>query len=251
MPRALLTPRWIAGHLLALALVVLFVNLGFWQLRRLDQRREYVQQVESRSQLPAQPLAEALTGELLEYRPVTAVGEFDPAEEVLLRGRSLDGSPGFNVLTPLVLADGSAVLVERGWVPYGSDTVPVETAPPPAGTVTVTGRLRAPHAPRPGTFGPRDPPTGELTQTYYPDVERLQPQMPYDLVPAYVELTGVEPPHPLELPAPLPEPDLGEGPHLGYAIQWFSFAAIGIVGYFFLMRPVIRGMREGQKVAIP
>ncbi len=243
MPRVLLTPRWIAGHLLALGLVVLFVNLGFWQLRRLDERREYVTQVTERAELPPVDLRTALQGELLEYRPVTATGEFDPSEEVLLRGRSLGGQPGYNVLTPLLLDDGTAVLVERGWVSYGTESVPVVDAPPPAGTVTVTGRLRAPDAPTPGTVGPRDPEEGELTQTYYADPDRLQPQMPYDLVPAYVELTSVAPPHPQDSPLPLPEPELGEGPHLGYAIQWFSFAAIGIVGYYFLMRHVVRGER--------
>lgn len=244
MPRVLLTPRWIAGHLLALALVVLFVNLGFWQLRRLDQRRDYVAQVQERSALEPISLADALEGELLEYRTVEATGTFDPNEEVLLRGRSLGGQPGYNVLTPLVLPTGDAVLVERGWVSFDMDSVPVQAAPPPAGTVTVTGRLRTPDSPTPGTFGPRDPPEGELTQSYYVDVGRLQPQMPYELVPAYIVLTSVEPPHPGEMPLPLPPPDLGEGPHLGYAIQWFSFAAIGVIGYVFLMRHVVRGAAE-------
>ncbi|HZW27318.1 MAG TPA: SURF1 family protein [Trueperaceae bacterium] len=249
MRHPLLGPRWIAGHLLALALVVLFVNLGFWQLRRLEQRRETVQLVAERVQLAPAALGEVLgAGELPEHRPVTAVGTFDPAQEVLVRGRSLQGQPGYVVLTPLVLAGGSlagsAVLVERGWVPYQHDSVPVTAAPPPEGEVTVTGRLRAPTSRREGTIGPRDPAEGELVQTFYVDVDRLQPQMPYPLVRAYVELTAVTPPHPGELPLPLPEPELDLGPHLGYAVQWFSFAAIGVVGYFFLMRHVVRGERR-------
>lgn len=242
----LLSPRWVAGHLLALGLVVLFVNLGFWQLRRLEQRRDYVAEVQERAMLEPARLEEALRGEFLEYRTVTATGVFDAGEEVLLRGRSLDGQPGYNILTPLVLDDGSAVLVERGWVSYGTQTVPVEGAPPPADVVVVTGRLREPGGRAEGTFGPRDPAEGELEQTYYVDVERLQPQMPYDLVPAYVELVAVEPPHPEELPLPLPEPVLDEGPHLGYAIQWFSFAVIGVVGYAFLMRHVVKGARNSR-----
>lgn len=244
MPRVLLTPRWVAGHLLALGLVVLFVNLGFWQLRRLEQRRDYVAEVQERAMLEPARLEEALRGEFLEYRTVTATGVFDAGEEVLLRGRSLDGQPGYNILTPLVLGDGSAVLVERGWVSYGTETVPVVGAPPPAGEVAVTGRLREPGGPAEGTFGPRDPAEGELEQTYYVDVQRLQPQMPYELVPAYIELVTVEPPHPAELPLPLPEPVLDEGPHLGYAIQWFSFAVIGVVGYAFLMLHVVRQARD-------
>ena len=251
MPRVVLTPRWIAGHLLALGLVVLFVNLGFWQLRRLDQRRDYVAEVQERALMDPVRLEDALDGEFLEYRTVAVTGEFDAGEEVLLRGRSLEGQPGYNVLTPLVLEDGSAVLIERGWVSYGTETAPVVNAPPPAGEVVVTGRLREPGGRAEGTFGPRDPAEGELEQTYYVDVRRLQPQMPYELVPAYVELLDVEPPHPQTLPLPLPEPVLDEGPHLGYAIQWFSFAVIGVVGYAFLMRHVARGAPQGQEVAVP
>ncbi|HEX7040899.1 MAG TPA: SURF1 family protein [Trueperaceae bacterium] len=251
MRHVLLRPRWLAGHLLALALVVLFVNLGLWQLRRLEQRRAHVAQVVERMGLPPAPIGQVLAegGELPEYRAVTAVGEFDSSEEVLLRGRTRDGQPGFHVLTPLVLSRaglaGSAVLVERGWVPYAMDRVPVAEAPPPAGKVTVTGRLRRPTGGRAGSFGPRDPAEGELVQAYYVDVERLQGQMPYPLVEAYVELTSVTPPHPGDLPLPLPEPDLGEGPHLSYAVQWFSFAAIGIVGYFFLLRRAARDEGRG------
>ncbi len=250
MPRVLLTPKWIAGHLLALGLVVLFVYLGTWQARRLEERRAHVAQVVERTSLPPLPLEDVLGagGELPEYRTVTAVGEFDPAEEVLLRSRSLGGQPGFHVLTPLVVSDGelagSALLVERGWVPYGLDQVPVTEAPPPSGEVTVVGRLRLPRGRAEGAFGPRDPEGGDLVQTFYVDAERLQAQMPYQLLPAYVELTASEPPHPAELPLALPAPELDEGPHLGYAIQWFSFAAIGVVGYVFLMRHVIRGERR-------
>lgn len=248
----LLTPRWLAGHLLALGLVVLFVNLGLWQLRRLEQRREHVAQVVERSRQAPVPLDEAVAagGELPEHRTVTAVGELDPSEEVLLRGRSLNGQPGYDVLTPLVITSGelagSAVLVERGWVPYAHDRVPVTAAPPPQGEVTVTGRLRAPTRRASGAFGPRDPEAGELVQTYYVDVERLQGQMPYPLVAAYIELADVTPPHPADLPLALPAPELDEGPHLGYAVQWFSFAAIGVVGYFFLMRHVLRGERQAR-----
>jgi surfeit locus 1 family protein len=248
MRHVLLRPRWIAGHLLALALVVLFVNLGFWQLRRLEQRRELVERVTVRLALPAAPLEEVLGvgGELPEYRTVTAVGEFDPTEEVLVRGRSHDGQPGFDVLTPLVLEGGRAVLVDRGWVPYSNDTVPVAAAPPPEGVVTVTGRLRQPTGQRAGTFGPRDPAEGDLVQTYYVDVDRLQPQMPYELVDAYLDLTSVTPPHPLGYPLPLPEPELDLGPHLAYALQWFAFATIGVVGYAFLMRHVLRGEKRAR-----
>src|SRR5690606_29565385 len=193
------------------------------------------------------------TGEFPAYTLVRVEGRFAAADEVLLRGRSLAGQPGFNLVTPLLLDDpdpslaGAAILVERGWVPYDHDSVPVTDAAPPPGTVTVTGRLRPP-ATAPGGLAPRDPAEGDLVQTYYVDTARLQQQLPYRLVPAYLTITELVPPHPGSLPRPLPADDLTAGPHLGYAIQWFAFALVGVVGYGILLRKVRRdaAARSGQ-----
>ena len=262
----LLRPRWIAGHLLALVLVVAFVNFGFWQVRRLAAARERNAVIEARAaEAPIaldQALAAAVGGATAtdavafpEYRNVVVTGTFDPEHEVLLRGRSANGRPGFHLLTPLTIAgagawSGSAVLVERGWVPYDLDSVPVADAPPPSGTVTVTGELRAPQGPPTDAWAvlaPRDPPDGPLTQSFYADVARLQPQMPYPLVPAWITLRSSTPPHPSELPLPVPEHALDEGPHLGYAIQWFAFAVVGLVGYALLLRATLRRERRERR----
>jgi len=253
----LLRPRWIFGHLLALGLVVLFVALGLWQLRRLDERQAHNAIVIERGareplELSAALAESAAAGEILEYLPVVVTGQFVPEHEVLLRGRSLGGQPGFNLLTPLLLEGGPggsgsarAVLVERGWVPYDHDTVPVTDAAPPAGAVSVSGLLRAPSSRPEGasaSLAPRDPAEGDLVQTFYVDVERLAPQMPFELVGAYLQQTSSIPSQPgeLPLPRPIPGPELDEGPHRGYAIQWFSFAVIGVVGYAILIAKVRR-----------
>lgn len=253
--RELLSPKWVFGHLLALALVVAFVNFGFWQLRRLEQARERNAVVTARSAMePLSPGAALARGDDLDFLPVVATGTYDPQDEVLLRGRSLDGQPGYHVLTPLVLdatagaLAGRALLVERGWVPYDMDRVPVEAALPPAGSVTVRGELHAPQTPPTGALAglaARDPAEGELTQTFYVDVERLQPQIAHELLPAYLTLRSQTPPTAGALPRPLPEPVFDEGPHLGYAIQWFAFAVVGVVGYFFLLRSVLRQPAAG------
>lgn len=246
----LASPRWVAGHLLALTLVVAFVNFGFWQLRRLEQAKQRNQVIESRSAMADLGPAEALARDgSLNYLPLAASGVYAPENEVLLRGRSLGGSPGFNVLTPLVLDEsagqlaGKALLVERGWVPYDMDSVPVQAALPPDGTVSVRGQLHDPQAPPTGALAglaAHDPTQGALTQSFYVDVQRLQPQMPFDLLPAYLTLTAQEPPTAGSLPQLLPPEVHDLGPHLGYAIQWFSFALIGVIGYYFLLRSVLR-----------
>lgn len=253
----LLKPKWLFGHALALTLVVAFINFGFWQLRRLEQARTQNAVIVAREALEPTGVAEALdaAGELgVDYLPVRAQGQYQPGAEVLLRGRMLSGEPGFHVLTPLVLDEtagrlaGATLLVERGWVPYSADQVPVAGALPPAGTVTVEGELRSPQLPPQGAlarFAARDPAEGRLVQTFYVDIGRLQSQMPSELTPAYLRLRQQSPPQAAELPRLLPVEIHDLGPHLGYAIQWFSFALIGVVGYLFLARSVLRGSEAG------
>ncbi len=250
----LLRGRWLAGHVLALVMVTTFVYLGFWQLQRLEAKRERNAIVTTRSDRTPVGIAEALSGgDVPDYLPVRVSGSFDPSDEVLLRGRSLDGAPGFNLLTPLVLDDsagefaGDAILVERGWVPYDHDQVPVPDALPPQGLVTVVGEVRSPQHPAEGRWAfmaARDPAEGRLVQSFYVDLQRLAPQVEHRLVPAYVVLRQQTPPQTGALPMPLPEISVDEGPHLGYAIQWFGLALVSVVGYFFLLRSTLRQARS-------
>jgi surfeit locus 1 family protein len=245
------------GQLLILVVAVGFINLGLWQLRRLHQRLERNATIEQRMNRAPEPLDALLarttvdaplgSPDALAYRHARVRGRYDPGHEVLLRSRSLDGNPGYDVLTPLVLGDGRALLVDRGWVPYEDSTPPVAAAAPPQGTVTLTGLMRAPErAPSGGlsALAPHDPPKGPRTTPFYTDPQRLQAQMPYPLVDATLDLQTQQPANPGELPRPLEPPALDNGPHLSYAIQWFSFTAIAVVGYVFLMLRMARDTAE-------
>ena len=128
-------------------------------------------------------------------------------------------------------------------MPFALREPPVAEAAPPAGEVRVEGALLPSRGPPQGfwaNLAPRNPP-GKLTITTYPDTERLSAQMPYELLPVVLELSSQTPPQPGDLPVVLAEAPLNDGPHLGYAIQWFSFALIGLVGYGFLLRQTARG----------
>lgn len=253
--RVLLSTRWIFGHLLALVLIAAFIAFGFWQLDRLGQKRAANEVQIERQALPPLQLAagSADTGLLLgvdnaaslDLRHAEATGTYLPEAELLLRSRSWNGQPGWHVLTPLQLDGGRQLLVDRGWVPYDHDTVPVLPATPPDGQVTVSGVLRATERPPSGigaSFAPRNPEgTEALRATWYVDLERLAASQLPDLLPAaWLLLQEQSPAQSSELPRPgfIEEPD--EGPHLGYALQWFSFAAVGIIGYALLMRRVLR-----------
>lgn len=252
--RFLLRPRWLIGTLTIVAMAVVMVNLGFWQLRRLHQRVERNRTIEARIHAPAQPLAQALAryhvgtdlnapGSLA-YRHVSVSGRYDAADEVLLRSRSQGGQPGFHVLTPLMLADGRALLVDRGWVPFTDNEAPVPAAAPPSGEVKLTGLLRLPEPEPSGFFkilSPQDPASGPLKKSFYADPARLQGQFAVPLIDAYLQLASQTPAQTGELPVTPDPPQLSNGPHLSYTIQWFSFTAITLVGYAVVLERRTRG----------
>ena len=242
--RWLLAPRWLLAHVVVLIVAIVFVNLGFWQLRRLEERRLDNAVGESRFEAGPVDLGTLIEAagddeESLEYRRATVTGVFQPEDEVLIRSQVHQGGAGFHVVTPLVREDGSGALVNRGWIPLVLDQVPVSEAPPPQGTVTVEGWVR-PGQIR-GSLGPTDPAEGRLVTMSRVDIDRIQQQVPYQLDPVYLSLLqGDE----AELPIPAAAPTFDdEGSHLAYAIQWFSFALIGLVGYFFLIRRTARRSR--------
>jgi len=218
-----------------LTLGVVFVLLGLWQLDRHRERIESNETIAARLQEPPVSLdillAEA--GEDLssiEYRRATFTGIFAPADEVLIRSQVHLGAGGFHVVTPLV-GEGGAVLVNRGWVPISMDRVPVEHAPPPAGQEEIEGWVRLSQE-RPA-LGSQDPATGRLEIMSRIDIPRISAQVNHPLAPVYIVMTGGEE----GLPESVRLPSFNEnGPHLGYAIQWFGFALVGLVGYLLLVR---------------
>src|SRR4051812_805534 len=123
MYRFMLRPKFVAFHVLIAALVVLMVNLGFWQLRRLDERKAQNAAVEARQdEDPVEVTTVLHVGDdpaavrAVQWTEVEASGEYDAGAQVLVRNRSFEGEPGFHVLTPLRLPDGSALVVNRGFV---------------------------------------------------------------------------------------------------------------------------------------
>lgn len=229
------SPRWAVATAVVLLVAAAFVGLGLWQLDRLEQRRAENAIQQERLDFEPVPLSQLLAGQptevaAIEYRVATASGKFDPSEEILIRSQVELGQAGFHVITPLVTGDGVAVLVNRGWVPLGMDTPPVPAAPP-EGEVDVEGwvhltQLRPP-------LGAEEP-QGDLNVLNRVDIDRIQAQVPYDLESVYLVDTGEGSD---QLPIEVDPPDFtDEGPHLAYAIQWFGFAVVGVVGFFFLLR---------------
>lgn len=240
MYRFLLRPRWIGFTLLVVGAVVAMINLGTWQLRRLDERREFNAEVEARYDAPPAPIDEILTPATdpddVEWRPVTVTGTYRPDETVHIVNRSQNGRAGDNIVVPLDLGDGRVLLVNRGFVPLGFD-VP----PPPSGEVRVTGRLRPTQQRRFGQVS--DPEDGVLREAQRVDIPRLQRQIDGELLPMYVDAIQTNPPDATTL-EPVARPDVSEGPHLSYAIQWFVFSACAVVGWVLAVRWSARSRRR-------
>jgi len=230
--------RWVMATVFVLAGAALCVRLGIWQLDRLGQRRaanaHYIaMQAAPPLSLPrdsGRPLAD------MEYRALTTRGRYDYSQQVALRNQSYLDQFGYHLLTPLVLDDGTAVLVDRGWIPAeGNDRPSSWSAYDEAPDVAISGIIRLSRA-KAELGGATDPPLApgqvRLDTWLFPDLPRIQQQVSYKLLPIYIQLNPVsgdtQPPIPYQ-----PEVDLSEGPHQGYAIQWFSFAAILFVGYNF------------------
>jgi cytochrome oxidase assembly protein ShyY1 len=249
MYRFLLRPKWIGFHLLVLAAIVAMINLGFWQLRRLDQRQAFNATIEQRYDEPPVPLDDLLstvTGDeysQLEWYPVSASGTYLSDEQFREVNRSQGGRAGDNIVTPMRLADGRVLIVNRGFVPLTFDAPPA-----PSGTVEIIGRLRVSQEKRLGQLG--DAAEGDLDLVQRIDIPRLTPQLPGDVVPMYVDLQVSDPAEQPGLPDPVAAPELGEGNHLSYAVQWFIFTiAVGVGWVLAVKRSVRTRQRAARKAA--
>ncbi len=251
MYRILLTPRWLGLTLVVLLAIPAFVFLGRWQYGRFEERSANSERVTANIEAPPVPL-ERLAGpggrvEAADrFRQVSVAGSYDPAHALVVRRRPQDGRPGFYVLTPLVTADGTGVLVNRGWVPAGAtaDTPPA-VPPPPTGQVTVTGRLRQSETEQSsGIRAVSGLPAGQVLLI---DAGSIGRQVPYRLLDGYVELISQEPAG-ASAPEPVPAPDVGAGGglNLAYAFQWWLFIGVAIGGWILLLRRELAEQRDGQ-----
>ena len=201
--------RDITLAIIAGLIAALCISAGVWQLGRLEQRRARNAVLKARLALPPLEVRPALGADSARWRRVVATGVYDFGAERTWPGRSFEGTPGVALITPLRLADGSAVLVDRGWV-YSPDAFHVDhnTYREPA-TATVTG-------------------IAFVTPRGRGDVDVA------GFLPFVIQVVGRDPAS--GLPRRWPAPVFDNGPHLSYAIQWFSFALIALVGTAVMIR---------------
>ncbi|PDW01391.1 SURF1 family protein [Candidatus Viridilinea mediisalina] len=240
MTHRLLSPRWLLKHSFALIIFMMLITLGFWQLGRLEERRAANLARLAALELPALTLTTAnADGHALAGRKVRVQGTFINAESVVLRARRSDsGVDGVHLLTPLRLrGTEAAVLVDRGWLPSHQQQPAMLAAYAVEREVTIEGIAWPPEVRPNSPLAPRDlplPGESRIPAWVRVDVAGIQAQTSAPLLPLYIEAL----PHPdgATLPRPSDPHSLGDGPHLGYALQWFSFATMLVLVYAALMR---------------
>jgi cytochrome oxidase assembly protein ShyY1 len=245
VPRFLLSRRWIGFALFVLVLAGICVRLGFWQLHRLEHRLDTNDRIREHFAAAPAPLDEVVprgrdVTQAEEWTRVTVTGTYDADHELTVKFTVRDGAPGADVVTPLVLSDGTAVLVDRGWVPTkNTGERPTSIPAPPPGVVTITGWLRPDNGAREAAVTPSEGQVRAVSSV------GLESYVGRDLRHGYVNLRSQQPAAEkgLELE---PKPDLGQGPHFFYALQWWFFALLAVSGYVYFAIVERRERREAQ-----
>ena len=230
--RFVLSARWAVFALVVVLLALATWWLGRWQFERLEDRKESNAVVRANETRDPAPVEEVLTpgGEVDEddeWRVVRATGTYDTEQTIVVRYRTRDGASGVDVVVPLVTADGTALVVDRGWLetdPTGRDREAIPE--PPAGEVDVTGWVRAD-----GTGDSTE--VSDLSARAISSTE-IAAAIGRPTYGGFVELRSEDPP-PAEELEPVELPELDNGPHFFYGLQWWFFGLLAIFGFGYLM----------------
>jgi cytochrome oxidase assembly protein ShyY1 len=265
MYRFVLSARWIGLAALMTLAAAVMVGLGFWQLDRYYYRTAINNRIDAATAATPVPLASTLAAPAgaapgtvgpdapadAAWTRVSVTGHYDQSHEILARARTVNDEIGFEIVTPLVLDNGTAILVDRGWIATPADGVSAPTVPPaPTGPVTVLGRIHA-----------AESESDSAQQLFgHISVRRIAParvagSLPYAIYGAYVTMDAQSSP-----PSAAPVADGRFVPvspdyenslmNAGYVAQWWSFSVLTLVGYGYLVVKEAR-FRRGDRPELP
>lgn len=239
--RFLLSRRWVIFLLTVLALAWVAWRLGEWQFHRLEDRKDrnaVIERNESQAPVPVTEVMDVGTPVTAdeEWTRVSATGTYDADSSVVVRYRTRDGASGVDVVVPLVLPDGTSLLVDRGWFATDNNrgTTPEDVPAPPAGEVEIEGWVRADAA------GDSTEVTDRSTRAI--SSAEIGPAIDQEVLTGFVDLRS-ESPEPAQPLAPVELPELDNGPHFFYGLQWWFFGALAVFGFAYLVYDEARGGR--------
>jgi cytochrome oxidase assembly protein ShyY1 len=227
--------RWAAYLAVTVLFAVACGLLSNWQFDRREQALAEIRKVTENWDRAAVPVEEALPSldsfdGQQKWTPVELRGTYLAEKQVLARNRPFNGRPGFEVLTPLRLDDGSVFVVDRGWLPVGNEQdYPDDVPEPPGGEVDVVVRLKAGEPVLPGRLAPE----GQIATVHLPE---LADSIDAPLYTGAYGLLVSEDPAPETRPLAALRPAEDEGSHLSYAFQWIVFGILGFLGLGYAIR---------------
>jgi len=224
-------PLGILKSLVALLLIIFTLWAAQWQYHRGIDRHERNSLIANQSSMTAIDLPKTIENPLqLEWRLIKTEGTFSPDKQILLRNRYFEGQYGYEVLTLFTNMQGKKFWVDRGWVKAGADATTAPITPPiPTEQVRIVGRFRLGTSLPSGTFfalpgGGKSGITSEVNAQSRENTEDFY----LDLV------SGSAPNLTPQVSAQLPE--LSDGPHMAYALQWLFFGGLVVYGRILIRR---------------
>jgi cytochrome oxidase assembly protein ShyY1 len=247
--RFLVSRRWILFFAVVVLLAYACLLLGRWQWHRLTSTKANNAIIRSNQTAAPTPVDQVLSrgtdpSSADQYKVVSAVGSYDVSHTIVVRYQTHEGNSGIDVVVPLVTASGTALLVDRGWVATSNQgfTDPSQVPPPPAGKVTVTGWVR------------RDAGGGSAqvvnASTRAISSAQIQPAIGIPVYGGFVDLLTETPKAAAPL-VPADPPDLSNGPHFFYALQWWFFGLLAIFGFGYLAWEEATGRAELRRAQQP
>lgn len=239
----LLTRRWVLFAIVVVLLAYGAVWLGEWQFHRLDERVARNETIRRNLDGAPVPVGTVLSpgrpvSEQHEWKQVSATGQYIEDENVIVRYQTRDGRSGVDVVTPLLTGSGAALLVNRGWLETENvGTTQPEVPPAPPGQVTIVGWARA--------DAEGDSAEVDDRSTRAVSSARIGPTLPFPVYGGFVELE-TERPAPTQPLAKTETPDLGNGPHFFYGLQWWFFGGLALFGFCYLAWDERRKARQSS-----
>lgn len=238
----LLRPGWLALIALCIAFAYLcFTVLAPWQLGKNERNSDRNDKIAASLHADPVPIGQVFDGAAPvadddEWRPVSTTGTYLADKQVLVRLRSIDSDPAYEVLAPFRLEDGRTVLVDRGYVRPDQRMQPPQIAPPPEGRITLDARVRKPEK---ETSDRQPVHEAGWTQVYAIDPAKVGALTGLDLLPGYLQLEADQPGG-LGLIA---LPQLDSGPYLSYGLQWLAFGIMAPLGAGYFVWAELRERR--------
>jgi len=218
----------ILGTVLAIIGISVFFNLGTWQVNRAELKEKMQHEIESKRNKAAFTLKASMSDIADKvYTPVKAFGHYDAKNEILIDNEIHQGKAGYHVLTPLILEDKqSVIMVNRGWVPLGRSRDILPELVTPAGHIAVNGRISR-HKSKPALILDQSNTNPGKVWPYF-DSEKYAQHTGYNLLPVVILMDDKIGEGYIRN---WPKHDAKMGMHIGYAIQWYVFAAIVLITY--------------------